>query len=217
VTQAVHFTVAQAESGADTDRWLDGYSSSLLADRGVSAVRRFAMTADVGGLPPIDSTHLVLCTGPDIEAPAPFLSGESADAAPAGIRVASFYGYALEEAVDLARLDHVYLVFTKPPPEISVPDFYEWYATHMRENLTADGFDAAWRFRLERDVVDPDAPSEAVHAAIYEVHGELPALNAALRRAEGDGRVIFPPWFPGMQLACLDCYALSATAANPSA
>ena len=78
----------------------------------------------------------------------------------------------------------------------------------MRENLRAEGFAAAWRCALARNAVDPIAPSDAVHAAIYEVHGELPELRASLDRAEADGCVVFPEWFPAMPLACLDCYAI---------
>ena len=47
-----------------------------------------------------------------------------------------------------------------------------------------------------------------MHAAIYEVHGELPELRASLDSAKADGRVVFPDWFPDMRLACLDCHAI---------
>ena len=66
-----------------------------------------------------------------------------------GIRFASFYGWALEGPIDLDRLDHLYAVFSKPPEAMPLDEFIDWYHTHARENLTADGFDAVWRYRLE--------------------------------------------------------------------
>jgi hypothetical protein len=219
VPDSVYLEFAKALDGvtaAAFEQWHDATAHRILADPGVRALRRFTMAPDVGTIPPIMYTHMTVYKGPDVPNGAgPFLRREaSADLDPGAdlttdVRVASFYGFALEEPVDLARLDHVYLVLTKPPAEVSIPSFFDWYATHMRENLTAEGFDAAWRYRLERDVVDPLAPSDAVHAALYEVHGALPELRASLDRAEADGRVIFPEWFPGMQLACLDCHAIS--------
>ena len=208
----VYFVFTEAPDGVDAatfERRHDTDSRRLLADAGFEALRRFTMAPDVGTIPPIMYTHMALYTVDDAAASRGRIIGSDASWAP-DVRAASFRGYALEEpTIDLARLGHIYLVFTKPPPQVTVPQFFEWYVTHMRENLTADGFDAAWRYRVERDVVDPLAPSDAVHAALYEVHGELPELRASLDRAEKDGRVVFPEWFPGMRLACLDCYAIS--------
>jgi hypothetical protein len=219
VPESVYLEFTKTPDGvtaAAFEQWHETMARRLMAEPGVRALRRFTMAPDVGTIPPISYTHMTVYKGPDVANGARGFLGRRASERlgppgdlPAGVRAASFYGSALEEPVDLARLDHVYLVLTKPPAEVSVPSFYDWYATHMRENLTAEGFDAAWRYRLERDVVDPLAPSDAVHAALYEVHGELPELRASLERAEADGRVIFPEWFPRMQLACLDCHAIS--------
>src|SRR4051794_23929643 len=160
----------KAPQGVDAEAFEVGqapHAGPALSAPAVESLRLFRMTADVGGIPPIDYTHMALyqCTGERdaaaIDAPPTDAIGE--------VRIASFYGYPLTTRIDLARLDHIYLVFTRPPASVSVPDFYEWYVTHARENLTAEGFDAAWRYRLERDVVDPLAPSDAVHAALYEV------------------------------------------------
>jgi hypothetical protein len=125
-------------------------------------------------------------------------------------RFASFYGSPLEGPIELGKLDHAYLVFSTPPPAMPHEDYIEWYWTHARENLTADGFDAVWRYRLEPDTIDPLAPCDAVHAALYEVNGELPALRAALREAAAAGRVGFPEWFGDIKFASLDCVAASA-------
>ena len=215
--EAVYLVFTRPPEGVDAEafeQWHDANARRVLNEPAVQAMRCFTMAPDVGTISPIMYTHMALYKGPDTPADAsPFLGQPPAEASAPGwasdVRTASFYGYALDEPVELARLDHMYLVFTKPPAEVSIPDFFDWYVRHKRENLTAEGFDAAWRYRLERDVVDPLAPAEAVHAALYEVHGELPELRASLDRAEADGRVVFPEWWPGMRLACLDCYAIA--------
>ena len=48
-----------------------------------------------------------------------------------------------------------------------------------------------------------------MHAALYEVHAELPALRAALKEAIDAGRVDFPDFFDDILFASLDCHAAS--------
>lgn len=224
VSESIYLALAKPPDGVEGqvfESWYVENARLALAEPGVSALRCFRMAPDVGELPPITYPYLTVYKGPA----SPHAGGESlrrAREAPqeppawlADLRVASFVGRELQGPMDLSQLDHVYLVFTKPPAEVSVPDFFEWYVIHMRENLTAEGFDAGWRYGLEADIVDPLAPTDPVHAAFYEVHGELPELRASLTRAESDGRVSFPAWFPRMQLACLDCYAISDVLAAP--
>ena len=190
------------------DSWYEAHVGEILAVEGYSAARRFALHAAVGSTSPTMYSHLALygITGDPAETTAgldrvikagsivlPDWFGEA--------RFASFVGHALEGPIDFATLDHVYLVFSKQPAQIGLEDYIDWYATHMRENLTADGFDAAWRFRLEPDLVDPLAPCDAVHAALYEVHGDLPQLRVALKEAADAGRVGFPEWFGEIQFA----------------
>jgi hypothetical protein len=198
------------------DRWYQAHIGEILAVEGYEAARRFALHAAVGSTSPTMYSHLALYG----------ISGDSAQtlagleraiesgsiALPdwfAQTRFASFVGEALEGPVDFATLDHVYLVFSKPPAQIGLDDYIDWYATHMRENLTADGFDAAWRYRLEPNLIDPLDPCESVHAALYEVHGDLPALRVALKEAADGGRVGFPDWFGEIQFASMDCHAVS--------
>jgi hypothetical protein len=131
------------------------------------------------------------------------------------IRFASFGGIPLED--DGVRLpDHAYLVFSKPPAPIGFGAYNDWYAIHLRENLTADGFDAGWRFRLESDIVDGAAPCDASHAAIYDVSEEQPALRRALAESRDDGRrVTYPDWFGQIEFASLDGVAISPYVAAP--
>ena len=224
VPESIYLALAKPPDAVERqvfESWYEENARLSLAEPGVSALRCFSMAPDVGALAPITYPYLTVYKGPASphavgaklrqarEAP------EGSSAWLADLRIASFVGRELQGPVDLSRLDHVYLVFTKPPAEVSVADFFDWYVIHMRENLTAEGFDAGWRYGLEADIVDPLAPTDPVHAAFYEVHGKLPELRASLTRAENDGRVSFPAWFPRMELACLDCYAISDVLAAP--
>jgi hypothetical protein len=198
------------------DRWYEAHLDDILAVEGYDTARRFEPHAAVGTGPPTMYSRLALygISGDpaqtlagldravkDGSVPLPEWFGEA--------RFASFVGHALEGPIDLATLDHTYLVFSRPPPQIGLEDYIDWYHGHMRENLTATGFDTAWRYRLEPDLVDPLAPCEAVHAALYEVHGDMPTLRAALKEAADAGRVGFPEWFGEIQFASMDCYAIS--------
>jgi hypothetical protein len=200
------------------DRWYQYHVGDILAVEGFETARRFALDTAVGSTSPTMYSHLALygVAGDPAQALATLGRATESGAVPlpdwfGEVRFASFVGHALEGPVDFATLDHVYLVFSKPPAEIGLEDYIDWYATHMRENLTADGFDAAWRYRLEPDRIDPLAPCESVHAALYEVHGDLPTLRVALKEAADAGRVGFPDWFGAIQFASLDCRAVSET------
>ncbi len=202
---------------ADYGRWYEGHVRDILAVEGFASARRFDLAPANGSTSPTMYSHLSLYAveGDPQAAMARLAEAVDAGSVPlpdwfGGIRFASFYGEPLEGPIDLAVLDHTYLVFSRPPAQIPLEDYLEWYATHARENLTADGFDAMWRYRLEADRVDPLAPCESVHAALYEVHGELPQLRLALKEAADAGRVGFPDWFGEILFASLDCHAPSA-------
>ncbi len=200
--------------------WYEQHVRDILTVDGFVAARRFVFQAVTGDTSPTMYSHLALYV---IEGD-PHAAMERLAAA--GVphpewfdrgRWASFYGHPLEGAIDLDSLDHAYIVFSRQPPQMPLEEFIDWYATHARENCTAEGFDDVWRYRLERDSVDPLDPNESVHVAIYEVHGELPALRAALKEAAAAGRVGFPEWFGEILFASLDAYAASSTLAGVSA
>jgi hypothetical protein len=201
-------------SWSEFDDWYEGHVADILAGPGFPAARRYRVDRAVSDRPPTMYRHLSLyhVDGDGTQALAELERRVQAGEVPlpdwfGDIRFASFDGRALEDG-GAALADHAYLVFSTPPPDMSFDAFSDWYAVHMRENLTADGFDAAWRFALEPATVDPQAPCHAVHAAWYEVHGELPELRAALREAADAGRVDFPDWFGDIQFASIDCIAL---------
>jgi hypothetical protein len=198
----------------DFSGWYEGHVADILAGPGFLAARRYRLEGVVSDRPPTMYGHLSLyhVEGDGSAALAELERRVQAGEVPlpewfGDIRFASFDGLALED--DGSRLpDHAYLVFSKPPDGMGFEDFSRWYAVHMRENLTAEGFDAAWRFGLRSATVDADAPCDAVHAAWYEVHGELPALRAALAEARDAGRVHFPDWFGDIEFASVNCVAL---------
>jgi hypothetical protein len=220
----VHFvfsTPPREMAFEDYSDWYAGHVADVLAGPGFTAARRYRVEGARGERPPTMYQHLSLyqVEGDGTQALAELERRVQSGDVPlpdwfGDIRFASFEGLALaappaKPVVGDAQLpDHAYLVFSKPPAGMAFEDFSEWYAVHMRENLTADGFDAAWRFALKPATVDPEAPCEAVHGAWYAVHGELPELRAALKEAADAGRVDFPEWFGDIQFASVDCVAL---------
>jgi hypothetical protein len=201
--------------------WYEQHVRDILAVEGFVAARRFGFQAVNGDTSPTMYSHLALYV---IEGD-PHAAMERLAASGPGhtewyprSRWASFYGDPLEaQPIDLDRLDHAYIVFSRQPAQMSPEEFIDWYATHARENCTAEGFEDVWRYRLERDSVDPLDPNESVHVAIYEVHGELPKLRAALKEAADAGRVGFPEWFGDILFASLYAHAASPTIAGVSA
>jgi hypothetical protein len=217
VATNVHFVFSNPPAEVpfdDFSRWYEGHVADILAGPGFLDARRYRLEGAVSDRPPTIYSHLSLyhVDGDGTEAMAELERRVKSGDVPlpdwfGDIRFASFDGRALEDGE--ARLpDHAYLVFSRQPDGMGFRDFSDWYAVHMRENLTADGFDAAWRFALEPATVDPAAPCEAVHAAWYEVHGDLPELRVALREAADAGRVGFPEWFGDIRFASMDCNAL---------
>jgi hypothetical protein len=216
--KAVHFVFSNPPPGVSDlkfSRWYERHVSEIVETPGFAGARRYWLSPIVGDRSPTMYRHLSLYElDGDSEAPLRELDRRMR----AGqltledwfgdIRFASFDGSPLE--ADPVRLsEHLYLVFSTPPPEVDFDAYSEWYAVHLRENLTAEGFDAGWRFRLAPVNVDPPAPCAAVHGAIYEVSAELPALRRALDDARDAGRVHFPDWFGRIEFASLDCLAIS--------
>jgi hypothetical protein len=207
----------QEIGAAEYGQWYEAHVRDILAVDGFAAARRFDLEPARGDTSPTMYSHLSLYAidGDAREAMARLAEAGEAGRVPlpewfGGIRFASFHTSPLEDhAIDLDRLDHVYAVFSTPPAGMDDDFYFDWYHTHARENLTADGFEQVWRYRLEPDTVDPQAPATCVHAALYEVHGEMPELRAALTEAADAGRVGFPDFFDDILFASLECRAAS--------
>jgi hypothetical protein len=205
-------------SAEEFGEWYEQHVRDILTVDGFTAARRFNLNAISGDTSPTMYSHLALYVieGDAHEAMVRLYAASASGTAAHSEwfdrgRWASFYADPLEGPIDLDRLDHAYLVFSRQPASMPLEDFTEWYRTHARENCTAEGFDDVWRYTLEASVVDPIDPGESAHVAIYEVHGELPQLRAALKEAADAGRVGFPDFFDDILFASLDAYAASAT------
>jgi hypothetical protein len=212
----------QEIGAAEYGEWYEGHVRDILGVEGFAAARRFDLEPARGDTSPTMYSHLALYAidGDAHEAMARLaeVTGSAQVPLPGwfdGIRFASFHTSPLEtDPIDLDRLDHVYAVFSTPPAGMDHEFYFDWYHTHARENLTADGFERVWRYRLEPDSVDPQAPATCVHAALYEIHGEMPELRAALKEAADAGRVGFPDFFDDILFASLECRAASRTLAR---
>jgi len=224
VSDNVYFVFSTPPPGMSLDdfgRWYDGHVADILGVERWVAARRFNLSPINGDTSPTMYSHLSLYVteGDPAEADAKLREASRAGRTPHEdwwdrVRVCSFFGDGLEGPIDLTRLDHTYIVFSRQPEQMALDDYVDWYRTHARENLTADGFEAVWRYRLAPSRIDPDAPGTSTHAAIYEVHGELPELRAALREAADAGRVGFPDWFDDILFASIDGRAAAPTATS---
>lgn len=225
MASGVYFVFSNPPPGvgeAEYSDWYQRHAQEIVAGPGFAGARRYWLAPVTGG-PPTNYRHLSLYelegedSGPAMaELSRRMAAGELTLRDWFGqIQFASFAGVPLE--ADGVRLpDHAYLVFSKPPAQIGFDAYSDWYTIHLRENLTADGFDAGWRFRLQPDTVDPAAPCEAAHAALYEVSEEEPALRWSLAESRADGRrVTYPGWFGQIEFASLDCHAISPCVTAP--
>ncbi len=210
-TYLVFSTPPEGMSAEEYGSWYQGHLADILRVEGFDAARRFNLEAQRGDTAPTMYPHLafyVISGEPHetLERLGPAMADGSIPMPDwwGGVRFASFYAYGLEGPIDLDALDHMYAVFSRQPAGMGLDEYLDWYHTHARENCTATGFERAWRYRLERDAVDERAPCESVHAAFYEVHGEMPELRAALKEAADAGRVGFPDWFGDILFASME-------------
>lgn len=221
--QNVHFVFSVPPSDvseAEFSNWYETHVDEILDVPGFASARRYWLDQAVATRAPIVYRHLsiyVLEEGVGSREPLAQLGKRMQDGQLTvpewfgSIRFASYDGYPLE-AEELALPDHLYLVLSRPPAAFDVDGYYDWYAGHMRENLTADGFDAGWRFRLAGATIDPLSTTRHVHAALYEVHMGLADLRAALDEAARAGRVDIPAWMRDGEFTSMDCAAISALA-----
>jgi hypothetical protein len=95
--------------------------------------------------------------------------------------------------------DHVFVVLTDPPSDISWDEFDAWYDIHVREIVTIPGWAAAERFKL-RYVDHRRGPEPGFsHYVRYEIDGDFDVAWQALRAAVTSGRLTLAAWHPRMK------------------
>ena len=104
---------------------------------------------------------------------------------------------------------NMYLVFSRPPDEVSAAEYDRWYDLHVRENIAQPGFVSARRFSLRPPVVAAEGTIPYTHLAMYEYEGDIEELRAALRERIDQGIIVLPGWFGGIDFQTWDCVPLS--------
>lgn len=201
----------------DYNRWYDAHLAEILVVPGFTAARRYRLGSAVGSRPPghyrFLSAYEIEGDPADVMRQLAFEEGSGRMQLPEWfpeIHFASFNCHTHGNETLPTLTDHLYLVFSAPPPDVSEDDYVAWYREHAAENTLVPGFRRAWRFRLEPIVVDSDSPSEASHLAAYEVDADLAELRAALADARRVNEEHFPSWFGQIPFVSLDAVAIGA-------
>jgi hypothetical protein len=74
------------------------------------------------------------------------------------------------------------LVFSDPGDDVSDEEFDRWYEAHLEEILAIPGFQAAQRYRLKAQVVDPGTAVPQRRLVVYEVDRSPAELRAEMER-----------------------------------
>ena len=94
---------------------------------------------------------------------------------------------------------NLYVVFNRPPSDVSDSDFNDWAIDHYREILAVPGWASAQRFRLVSGT-KPDGGIGALESfgymSLYEIDGDVQTAIADMRKAGDSGKYDFPPWYP---------------------
>lgn len=99
--------------------------------------------------------------------------------------------------------DHVHLVFSLPPEDVSRADYDAFYDLHLDEILAGEGFTAARRYWLTP--ASPERPDvEFAHLAVYRTGGPPQAALGALARRQDAGEITLPDWFDGIRFLTYD-------------
>ena len=203
---------------AEYEAWYPSHIRDILALPGIGSARLYRDTAGVGTLSPTPYTYLAVyeITGD----PASTLAGLDAALGTDAVPLPPFFGDVRYAIYDLAAIDEIrpahtldaenlYFVFSAPPEGITAEEYEAWYYTHVRENVETGQLAAAHRWDLTASLVDPLLPPHATHLASYELTAGSKAMNALLDAAIADGRIVLPPFFPGIKFASVSAAALT--------
>jgi hypothetical protein len=110
---------------------------------------------------------------------------------------------------------NLYLVFSKPPADVSPGEFDAWYEHHCRENILTPGFVAAQRYRATPVIAGTRvAPgrfsgrpggADPEHLALYEYNGDIDTVRADLLARVESGDVVLPAWFDRISFTTWNC------------
>jgi hypothetical protein len=204
VLEEIDLVFSRPPSDFDTteyDRWYDAHLAEILATPGFVAARRYRLEARNGRGTPADFPYLSLY---EVEGELRQLQDDLTDeqvnmALPEWFDQITFresYGVAIGGGASpiLEQPDHLYLVFTSAPPDISSDVYGDWYANHVDENVANSPEIRAGRmFRIEDDPVrGMRGPS---HLAMYELTGAPEAMLSGLNAKVDRGEIVLPEWF----------------------
>lgn len=189
-------------SRADYDAFYDRHLEEILGGEGFTAARRYWLTPASLERPEVEYEHVAVyrTDGPPEAALAALARRQEAGEITLpewfdAVRFLAYDGRPLEDA-ELAFPQQGYIVLSHAPARFTDDEFNGWYYAHARENLTSDGFEAVWRYALTPRIGGEGRAGRARHGAIYDCHGELAELRAALAESAKARRVDIPDWMP---------------------
>jgi hypothetical protein len=100
--------------------------------------------------------------------------------------------------------DHVHLVLSLPPEQVSEAAYDAFYEDHIAEIMAGDGFTGVRRYWLEpaSSTARPDV--ELRHLAIYRTAGPPAAALQTLAARQTAGEITIPEWFDAVRFLTYD-------------
>jgi len=204
---------------ADFEAWHQAQVERLLAVEGVASARLYSLQASVGAGERSPSVYRY-CGLYEIDGDQAATLARLDAAAAADAAQPEFVGRTRFAVYDLVVIDEInaahtldaeqlYLVFGRPPAEVSDEQFDAWYIQHVRENVEIGQMASAHRWDVTASLVDPVTPPHATHVATYELTAGKDVMNGLLNAAIADGRIVLPDWFPGITFASAQITALT--------
>jgi hypothetical protein len=112
---------------------------------------------------------------------------------------------------------YIHLVFSDPPADVAEEEYNAWYAAHVNEILSVDGWEAATRYRIDA-VVNADDTGSYRYLSVYELSCAPAEAVANLEAASmgnadayvekkdvDEGALPLPDWFPAIRFGSWNC------------
>ena len=136
----------------------------------------------------------------------------------AQVEFASWNATQIGEVTEAALPEHLYFVFSAPPPSMSFADYSAWYQLHVAENVANSPLLArSWRHQLDPVVVHPTvgASPDMTHLALYELTGDAGEMSDGLHAIVDAGGIRLPEWFKEIRFTALDATAVGERVEEP--